>query len=333
MTAPAGHSHVNPTPPEIVSGHIGPRCTRARVLLALAVWRASLLIGACVWSSWEVSAQPHAPPTQHVAFVLDDNVSAPVRHGLGKLRIALEQMGVRVDEGKSVKATAHRAVVVAGLTSGQGEAAKLIADERLAPHAGPESLLIRKLNHEDKTVILAAGADERGLMYALQDVAERVGWAKPGEGPFTEVRDVQEKPFTPERQRVEFRPAGEIKPAPLYTTAASDGDQEAPTVVHRAVTTAPLGKPLTITAEVRDPSGVKWVRLRYRSVNQHQDYETLPMLATEKKDQYLAAIPAEDIVPAWDLMYFIEVMDKQGNGRIHPDFNQETPYIVVNLQR
>jgi hypothetical protein len=99
------------------------------------------------------------------------------------------------------------------------------------------------------------------------------------------------------------------------------------------VTTALVGKPLTITAEVRDPSGVKWVRLRYRSVNQHQDYQTLPMLPTGGKDQYLAVIPGDHIAPTWDVMYFIEVMDKQGNGRIHPDLNKTTPYIVVKLQR
>ena len=68
-------------------------------------------------------------------------------------------------------------------------------------------------------------------------------------------------------------------------------------MIHQPVTTAPAGKPLTITAEVRDPSGVKWVRLRYRSVNQHQDYRTLPMLPTGEKDQYRAVIPAEHIVP------------------------------------
>ena len=96
---------------------------------------------------------------------------------------------------------------------------------------------------------------------------------------------------------------------------------------------APAGKPLVITALVRDPSGVKWVRLRYRSVNQHQDYRTLPMLPTGRKDQYRAVIPAEDVVPTWDLMYLIEAMDNRGNGRIHPDLNRETPYIVVRLTR
>ena len=895
-----------PVPAEIVASEVDLGFNRPMIPFALAIGRASLLIGACVWYACEVSAQPPATPSHPVAFVMDDNASAPVRHGIGKLRLALEEKGVRVDVVKSIKATTNRTVVVTGLTSGQGEAARLIADLRPAPHAGPESLLIRKFSQQDKSVVLAAGADERGLMYALLDVADRVGWAKPGAGPFSEVRDALEKPFTPERalsiytfnraywesrlydeaywaryldvlaqnrfnslvvifgyenggflapcypyffdvedfpdvrmvgitpqqqrrnltalnrliemahergvkftvgiwdhiyrggvqgggipgadeatrkpfpglvwgvtaenlvpytktalakfvklvpaldaiqfrmhdesglkqgeqesfwrdvfqrmkqaapnlrldlrakglpdsviqsaaevgvpfrittkywmeqmglpfhpthinkqnqfdrrhgyadmlrhpqrykmhwrlwnggtarvllwadpdyarrfvestrlydgdgfevneplctkmeaqphdakpfdllapshryydfeferywhffqvfgrlgynpdtppevwrrefekrfgaeaapfveralhqagrvlprivascypygafpmtrgwaekqrlgdlpayakaegsdiqqfasfdeeaqllldggetakmrpavnsrwfsqtaadieeqiagagkrigehrnkeydstitdlkilanlalfharripaavshrlfdrtrdpkalddaiaqersaieawrqlvaaagdfytedlmmgvrgaslcghwkdelaalekglvslerQRTEFRSANEIKPAPRYTPAASVGDHEAPAVVHRAVTTAPLGKSLTITAEVRDPSGVKWVRLRYRSVNQHQDYQTLPMLATGEKDQYLAAIPAEDIVSTWDLMYFIEVMDKQGNGRIHPDFEQETPYIVVNLQR
>ena len=104
-------------------------------------------------------------------------------------------------------------------------------------------------------------------------------------------------------------------------------------MIHQPVTTASAAKPLAITAEVRDPSGVKWVRLRYRSVNQHQDYRTLPMLPTGEKDQYRAVIPAEHIVPTWDLMYFIEAMDGKGNGRIYPDLNQQTPYVVVKLRR
>ncbi len=136
-----------------------------------------------------------------------------------------------------------------------------------------------------------------------------------------------------ERQRSEFRPSGEIKHAPRYTTAAAAGDHEPPAVVHRPMTTASVGKPLTVTAEVRDPSGVKWVRLRYRSVNQHQDYHTLPMLSTGNADQYRAVIPAEHLTPTWDAMYFIEVMDQRGNGRIHPDLNKETPYVIVKLQR
>ncbi len=96
---------------------------------------------------------------------------------------------------------------------------------------------------------------------------------------------------------------------------------------------APAEQPLAITAQVRDPAGVKWVRLRYRSVNQQEDYRTLPMLPTGDRDCYQAVIPAEHVVPTWDLMYLIEVMNNRGDGGIHPDFNKETPYIIVRLAR
>jgi hypothetical protein len=78
---------------------------------------------------------------------------------------------------------------------------------------------------------------------------------------------------------------------------------------------------------------VKWVRLRYRGVNQHQDYRAAPMLPSGASGQYQAVIPAEDIERTWDLMYFIEAMDNNGNGRIHPDLERETPYVVVKLRR
>ena len=32
-------------------------------------------------------------------------------------------------------------------------------------------------------------------------------------------------------------------------------------------------------------------------------------------------------------MYYIEAMDKEGNGRIFPSLDRETPYVVVHLKR
>ena len=32
-------------------------------------------------------------------------------------------------------------------------------------------------------------------------------------------------------------------------------------------------------------------------------------------------------------MYFIEVIDNRGNGKIYPDLVKETPYVVVKLRR
>jgi hypothetical protein len=32
-------------------------------------------------------------------------------------------------------------------------------------------------------------------------------------------------------------------------------------------------------------------------------------------------------------MYFVEVVDRKGNGRIYPDLEVETPYLVTGVQR
>jgi hypothetical protein len=133
-----------------------------------------------------------------------------------------------------------------------------------------------------------------------------------------------------ERQHKALPAAEGTKAAPRYQ-AAGIGDP--PVVVHQPVTRAPAGKPLTITAEVHATAGVKWVRLRYRAVNQQLDYETLALEPTGKQDEYRAVIPADRLDAKWDFMYFFEVMDKQGTGRIYPDFNRETPYVVVRLTR
>ena len=41
----------------------------------------------------------------------------------------------------------------------------------------------------------------------------------------------------------------------------------------------------------------------------------------------------EHISPTWDFMYLMEIMDNRGNGRIYPDLNKDTPYIVVRTGR
>ena len=106
-----------------------------------------------------------------------------------------------------------------------------------------------------------------------------------------------------------------------------------PSLTHDPIRNAPPGEPLRITAFANSAAGIQEVRLRYRSVNQYQDYFTLDMLPTGVEHQYKAEIPGKHIPSDWDLMYFFEVVDKQGNGRIYPDAEKETPYVVVKLDR
>jgi hypothetical protein len=109
------------------------------------------------------------------------------------------------------------------------------------------------------------------------------------------------------------------------------GDDQPPSLQQTPVASAQPHKPLSISAKVEDPSGVKWVHLLYRGVSQHQDFQVLPMLPTGSGNEYQATIPGENIDPHFDLMYMFEAMDNDGNGKICPDLSQETPYVVVKV--
>ena len=58
-----------------------------------------------------------------VSLVVGDSTFKPLEHGIGKLKLALQQKGVPLEEAASFRAVTADTVVVAGLTSGPGEAA------------------------------------------------------------------------------------------------------------------------------------------------------------------------------------------------------------------
>jgi hypothetical protein len=101
----------------------------------------------------------------------------------------------------------------------------------------------------------------------------------------------------------------------------------------------PLGPPpsvqlrpidhLRVAAKVTDAAGLKSVRLRYRHVTQFEDYQTTEMTLDPKTGLYTAAIPSSFVDPKWGLMYFVEAINKKGAGRMYPDLEVETPYVIV----
>ena len=136
-----------------------------------------------------------------------------------------------------------------------------------------------------------------------------------------------------EQKRKSFTPTGPVKQAPHYTVVPDMNYDQQFNIIHQPLASVAVGAPATIKVKVNAPAGVKWVRLRYRNVNQEQDYQTMPLLATGEKDTYQAIVPASQINPKWDFMYYLQVMDNRGNGRIYPDLNKETPYIITTLKR
>ncbi len=102
---------------------------------------------------------------------------------------------------------------------------------------------------------------------------------------------------------------------------------------HTPIEKAPANHDLKVSIKVESAAGIKWVHLRYRSVNQRLDYATLEMKAKANSNEYEATVPGEQIPATWDFMYYIEAMDQNGDGKIYPDLEKRTPYFVVKLQR
>jgi hypothetical protein len=50
-------------------------------------------------------------------------------------------------------------------------------------------------------------------------------------------------------------------------------------------------------------------------------------------DRFSGKIPRKAMNSNYDLMYFLEIMDNEGNGMIYPDLEVETPYYFVKLVR
>ena len=126
---------------------------------------------------------------------------------------------------------------------------------------------------------------------------------------------------------------GAERSAPEYMVANGEKYQDLFQIQHQALKSSPVGQDMKLSATIKAPAGIKWVRLRYRSVNQKLDYLTLPMIAESGSDLYQVVVPASQVDQRFDFMYFIEVMDNHGNGRIYPDLEVETPYKIVELER
>ncbi len=120
---------------------------------------------------------------------------------------------------------------------------------------------------------------------------------------------------------------------PRRTLALNEPGLTPPEVSLYPVSPAAAGQDLRVTARIRAPEGVKWARLRYRHLTQFEDYQTADMSVDAKTGLYTAAIPAAFIDPKWDLMYFVEVVGKNGAGRMYPDLERETPYVIVGVKR
>jgi hypothetical protein len=100
-----------------------------------------------------------------------------------------------------------------------------------------------------------------------------------------------------------------------------------PAITHEPPQTAGARTPLNVALKMGVAKDVATVRLYYRPVNQQAQFRMIE----QTPDRLTFTIPAEDVSPQWDLMYYFELINTSGGGWFHPDPQVATPYYIVKV--
>ena len=134
-----------------------------------------------------------------VSIVADLSAGAPVRHGLEKLEAALKAKGVRYEEVSDPEQAQGQTLIILGLPASSAAVAARVKALGIAVPSASESLVIHMTKWKEKPTLLLTGSDDRGLMYSLLEVADRVSWSASVLNPLSEVRNTIESPSVTDR--------------------------------------------------------------------------------------------------------------------------------------
>lgn len=115
-------------------------------------------------------------------------------YGLARLEAALGAHGIVTARGGTTLRCADGWTIATG-TPGAGDALPLLSAAGVSPPIEPEALCIRRLTDAgDGRRLVVYGADERGLLYALVDVARQVELSGRATEPLLDVSEALERP-------------------------------------------------------------------------------------------------------------------------------------------
>jgi len=101
-----------------------------------------------------------------------------------------------------------------------------------------------------------------------------------------------------------------------------------PAIMHEPPKTAKAGQPLALRIRITPKDEVASIRLYYRPVDQEAEFKMIENEANQES----FTIPGADLSAKWDLMYYFEVLNKDGGGWFEPDSHVTTPYHVVPVR-
>ena len=143
------------------------------------------------------TASQSAASSYDVSLIQESDLGLAAHHGWDVVQVALAAKGIRSEQVDSPEQSHGRILIYAGLAS--GSVAQRLGSLGVKIPEKPESLVIHKSVLQGKPLLLVSGRDDRGLMYALLEVAERIGWAKEKSVPLSEVENINESPDVTDR--------------------------------------------------------------------------------------------------------------------------------------
>ena len=104
-----------------------------------------------------------------------------------------------------------------------------------------------------------------------------------------------------------------------------------PVITHEPVLEAAPGRDLELSVKVTSEHPLRDVSVYFRPMDQTRAWKRIAMTRTED-GAYAVVIPGSNIDPRFNFLYYLEAREAHG-GTFWPDWQQQTPYIIVKVQR
>ncbi len=143
-------------------------------------------------------------PASELSIVVDGTIGSPSAFGLEKLLHALQGQGITASRKGTLGEAASPQVLLIGTASGSPAVKALAGQGKLGLSGKKESLAVKRLKEGGKDLLVIAGADERGLMYALLEIARQVELLAKDADIFASLKEASESPASPVRSMMVF---------------------------------------------------------------------------------------------------------------------------------
>jgi len=188
------------------------RCRRRFQLFAF--W----LLSAGFWVSHrQISSTAQLRET--VTIVQASDIGTPGEFGRGELEASLRQRNVDVQHAAEPAKASRGALLLVGIPDRDLRLHDLEISTRISVPPNPESYALRRLELDGRPALVAAGSDERGVMYALLEIARLIRHLDAGTTvmlALSQIREETAKPSVQVRGMVQFLHSADLEKSWYY---------------------------------------------------------------------------------------------------------------------